>query len=814
MDIHLIGNAHLDPVWLWRWQEGFAEVKATFRSALDRMKEFPDFVFTCAAAAIYEWVEENDPAMFEEVRQRVAEGRWAITGGWWIQADCNLPSGESFVRQALYAQRYFHSRFGVRCRCGYCVDSFGHCASLPKILRGCGMTGWVWMRPQEHENADIPKPLFRWQADDGSEVLAMRITHQGYTTRGADELKRRIEDIRERYPETGPGSTQLCFFGVGNHGGGPTIEQLQAIEHQRSETGGPQLLYSSPERFHDLHADAQLPSYKGELQHHASGCYAAVSLIKSLNRQAENRLSEAEAWSAAARMAVGKPPPTDKLTRAWKHVLFNQFHDILAGTSLEESYEDARHQIGAAIHTADYVKNSAQQAVSWQVDTRGPGTPLFVFNNLPIPFSGLVETEDFGFGAPQTSPRFTDAAGAPVPAQAIRPHSEVGGTGAARRRAVVRLDVPPLGYCLLRLHEADSPPPIPAERRPALRAKRRLLENEYIRLRIRPNGCIAVADRCTGRQVLNTTAGAGACVVFPDTSDTWSHGVFRFGDQGTAFSLQETELVEEGPLRARIRCRFRHADSRLTLDYTLGVGEPFLGIDGEIDWRGRGSIVKMLFPLRVASRQHTAEIPYGTLVRPNNGAEEPMQRWVDVSGQSCGVTVANDCKYSYDVRGNTLRITLLRSPVYAHHLPTQLDPDREYRVTDQGRQRFRLRLVPHAGDWRDAGVMAAALQLNSPPNTLFETKHPGTLAPSTCFLQWSSPGVTPGALKPAESGDGLVLRVAESLGEPTRCTFSLPTTGHSWTRSLRGGEIRTFLIPLEAGGDVRDADMLEETLLE
>ena len=812
MDIHLIGNAHLDPVWLWRWQEGFAEVKATFRSALERMKEFPDFVFTCAAAAIYEWVEENDPDMFAEIKQRVDEGRWAVTGGWWIQADCNLPSGESFVRQALYAQRYFHSRFGVRCRCGYCVDSFGHCASLPKILRGCGLTGWVWMRPQEHENPDIPMPLFRWQADDGSEVLAMRISHQGYTAWSVEDLEQRIRDIHERYAETGPGSAQLCFFGVGNHGGGPTVEQLQVIERRRSEGKEPRLLYSSPERFQDLHIAADLPTYRGELQHHASGCYAAVSLIKSLNRQAETRLAEAEAWSAAARMAVGKKAPTAELARAWKHVLFNQFHDIMAGTSLEESYEDARHQIGGAIHTADYARNSAQQAVSWQVDTRGHGAPLFVFNNLPVPFSGVVETEDFGFGALPGTPQFTDDAGRPVPAQTIRAHSEVGGTGAARRRAVLQLDLPPLGYRLLRLREADRAPSAPAQPTDSVRAEHRLLENRNIRLRIRPNGCIALLDRNTGRQVLKTTAGAGGCLVVPDPSDTWSHGVFRFDGQGAAFTLVRTELVEDGPIRGRIRARFRYGESLLTLDYTLGAGERFVGIDGEIDWRGRESIVKLVFPLRFAAREHTAEIPYGSLVRPNNGEEEPMQRWVDVSGRSGGLSVANDCKYSYDARDNTLRITLLRSPVYAHHLPTQLEQDREYRVTDQGRQRFRLRLMPHAGDWRKAGVVATALQLNSPPNTLFETEHPGALGPVGSFLQWSSPGIAPGAFKSAESGDGLVLRVAESLGRPTRCRFTLPATGHSWTRSFRGGEIRTFLVPPEREAPVQDTSMLEETL--
>ena len=178
--VHLLGHAHIDPVWLWRWQEGFAEVRATFRSALDRMKETPGYVFTCSSAALYEWVEQFDPNMFQEIRKRVAEGRWSPVGGWWIEPDCNIPSGEALVRQGLYGQRYFKEKLGVRSTVGFCPDSFGHAGTLPKILAGCGLSHYVFMRPMVHEHEGIPELAFRWQGDDGTEVKTLRI-HESTT---------------------------------------------------------------------------------------------------------------------------------------------------------------------------------------------------------------------------------------------------------------------------------------------------------------------------------------------------------------------------------------------------------------------------------------------------------------------------------------------------------------------------------------------------------------------------------------------------------------------------------------------------------
>ncbi|NOY81316.1 MAG: alpha-mannosidase [Kiritimatiellaeota bacterium] len=803
MRIHLIGNAHLDPVWLWRWPEGLAEARSTFRSALDRMTEDPDFIFTCAAAAIYEWIEKTEPELFGEIRERVEEGRWRITGGWWIQADCNIPSGESFVRQGLYAQRYFQERFGVRCRCGYCVDSFGHCATLPKLLRGCGLDAWVWMRPGEHENPALPKPYFFWETEDGSRVVSLRISDQAYSCWDPETLEKRILALRERYKSTGP-TDLMCFYGVGDHGGGPTRAQLAAVRDWRDRPDMPRLEHSFPEKVLGAVQGENLPVYRGELQHHASGCYAAVSGIKTLNRRAETALFTAEAWSVAAWLLTGWPPAPAEMSTAWKHLLFNQFHDILAGTSLPEAYEDASAQIEAALYAADWRRNAAQQRISWRIDTRGDGSPVVVFNNSAAPFSGIVETEDFGFGPNRDTGVFVDARGGPVASQEILSHSVTW-----RRRVLLELTIPAFGYRLLRLLPARDASSFPPRSQP-VRVRKNGLENQWLRLRVTREGAISLTDKRTGRRTLGSPA--GRAVVIDDSSDTWSHGVFRFDGEEDMFRFDSARVVESGPLRGRIRTVFRYGPCSLRLDYTLGAGEPFVGIDGLLDWHLSQKVVKVLFPVRgAATNVHTSEVPYGTIQRSNNGDEEPMQRWIDLSGPGVGLVIVNDCKYSYDVRKRTARITLLRSPYFAHHLPAQPARDLEQAVTDQGEQRFRLRLIPHSGDWRSAGIPGLTAQLHAPPNALFEGNHPGAGLPADGGLLECTPSsIDVGAVKPAEDGAAVIVRAVETAGASTRASFRVPSLSLDWTATFRPGEIKTFALPVSGRGPIREVNFLEE----
>jgi alpha-mannosidase len=352
----MIGNAHLDPVWLWQWREGYHEVKATFQSALDRLNETPDFVFTCACSCYYKWVEENDPEMFAQIKQRVAEGRWALVSGMWIQPDMNTPSGESQVRQLLYGQRYFAEKFGRIATVGYNVDSFGHNAMLPQILKRAGITDYVWMRPSVIENGSIPEGPMIWKAPDDSCVLAYRISGEYTASHRIPEKIKLIFSFADRIDKP-----VMCFYGVGNHGGGPTIENLNQInDYRQKRERGSEIIYATPMTyFNQLRTEkVALPTWCGELQHHASGCYSTHSRTKHLHREAENALLRMEKMDVLSFVLTGHQINKPFLRQAWENLMFNEFHDILGGCCLPEALQDAERQLGETLSIADREENA------------------------------------------------------------------------------------------------------------------------------------------------------------------------------------------------------------------------------------------------------------------------------------------------------------------------------------------------------------------------------------------------------------------------------------------------------------------------
>ncbi len=287
---YLVGNAHLDPVWQWQWQEGSAEAKATIRSALDRMKEFPEFRFVCSSASVYQWVEEFAPEMFAEIKQRVKEGRFIVVGGQHVQPDCNLLSGEAYARQALYAQRYFYDHFGVTAKTGYNVDSFGHNLMMPQLLRKSGMDTYIFMRPAPEEK-EMERDLFRWVSPDGSSVLTYRILDPYcFKFNSLEEVQQRIGYLAEK--NVADTDAIPFFYGVGNHGGGPTIRNLELLREYAQQHPEMELTYSDVTDFFDYvrSSGIALPEHRDDLQHHAAGCYSTVSHVKNGVRRSEMNL--------------------------------------------------------------------------------------------------------------------------------------------------------------------------------------------------------------------------------------------------------------------------------------------------------------------------------------------------------------------------------------------------------------------------------------------------------------------------------------------------------------------------------------------
>ncbi|WP_433293720.1 alpha-mannosidase [Actinoplanes sp. CA-030573] len=683
--LHMVGNAHLDPVWLWPWQEGYQEARATFWSAIHRMDEYPDFVFTCNQVVLLSWVEESDPALFARIRERVAEGRWQLVGGWWVEPDCNLPAGESFVRQGLYGQRYLREKFGVTATVGMNVDPFGHHAMLPQILAGQGLSSYCFMRPGPHESG-FGATAFWWESPDGTRVLGYRIPYEycsppGDVSAQADKslgaVDRTLGDV-------------MIYFGVGNHGGGPTRANIESIHrYDRMGTFG-RMVISSPGRYLDELAKrlgpaglAELPVWRGDLQMHAPGCYSAHSGIKIWQRRAQAASLSAERWAAVGATRFGLPHPGDDLGRAWRQILFNQFHDVLPGSAIESAYDDARDQLGEAVAIAKRIITRTHNVIARQVDIPlEDGTqPVLVFNPHPWPLT------------------------------------------------VFEASVPALGYRLYRLRPGAEAP-----LSGALRASATVLENAVLRAEFDPStGWLSsLLDKRTGADLVAGGRGEHTQIC-ADPTDTWGHRVRSYRWPGVSLRTSRMVLREAGPLRARLRVEREWNRSTLVEEFVLGHDADCLTVDVTLDWREQAHQLKLCFPTGLSAPVSTYEIPFGALTRPVDGAENPAQSWVDVSGTigdvAAGLAVITNAKHGYDVSpsspaspspdaapGDTVSIgvTAVRSPVYAWHDPRGLDPDGFYSYQDQGRHSFRYALVPHRGDWRAAGLHRRAAELAHP----------------------------------------------------------------------------------------------------
>lgn len=694
--LYMIGNAHLDPVWLWQWQEGYQEVKATFRSALDRMKEYDDFFFTSSSAAYYEWVEENEPAMFEEIRERVKEGRWVIVGGWWIQPDCNAPGGESYVRQGLYGQRYFQEKLGVTAQTGYNVDSFGHNGMLPQILKKSGMDNYVFMRPGRHEKG-LEGETFTWTSNDGSAVTAFRIPFEYCTW--PRELKEHIERCAGEIKDT-RGSI-MCFYGVGNHGGGPTKQNIESIHELNRAEDMPRLILSTPDDYFQAvkQSGRTLPVVSGELFHHSSGCYSAHSEVKRLNRLAENRLIMAEKLSVAGKHWAGGKYPLEKYTESWKKVLFNQFHDIMAGTSIEPAYEDARESYGAALDTAARGLNAAVQSISWHIDIpmEEDMKPIVVFN--PNAFSGKFEVE---MESPclKENQVLVDEEGTQIPLQTVQSLASSNG----RTRLVFIAELPALGYRTYRLVIREA-----ARTFPDVECSGNTAENRWFKIAFdEKTGYISsLYKKNDGTEYFSGPAAVP--VVIEDKSDTWSHGVRIFDKVKGRFEGVSVKRVECGPVKCVIRVTSTYGSSRIFQDFSIYRELDYIRVKTTVDWHEKMSMLKLRFPMQLNYLRASWEIPYGVAQREPNGEEYPMQNFLDTEGANPGLETAinglsflNDGKSSGSIAGKEVSLTVLRSPIYANHEPYQPDENLEYVYVDQGVQTFTYGLYPHDGSWEDA----------------------------------------------------------------------------------------------------------------
>ncbi|NLB45053.1 MAG: hypothetical protein GX821_07815, partial [Clostridiaceae bacterium] len=576
----------------------------------------------------------------------------------------------------------------------------------------------------------------------------------------------------------------------------------------------------------------RLQVVREDLQYHAIGCYSAMLKVKQLNRRAEQRLLAGERLDTLSHVLLGTKPQTARLQQAWHRVLFNQFHDILAGCSLPEAYDDAAESYGYALQTAAEIQNQAVQRIAWQIDTlgddqlprskeadwklwglAGKGTPVVLFNPLSFPVTVPVEAcgdlhavvrpenrdED-----PYDLVAVTDADGHPQAIQQVRSTITNGKTG--RFNTLFMAELPALGYATYWLHKETRPGSPPAAPLTVSDDGTRL-ENRFVALRLSPDGSgiSSLFDKQSGRERLNGLAAAGL-VIDETHSDTWGHGLSEYRDVIGRFGQGRLTMLEQGPVRVAVRVTSFWGQSRLEQDVFLYADRPDIELRIRVFWQEHHRMLKLEFPLALENGKTCAEIPYGYIERPMDGKEKPIQQWVDAHDETGGVTLINDSTYACDVLDNTIRLTLLRGAAFADHYGER---DGQSRYMEQGESSLRIAVCPHGSDWSPAWAVRKARQLNSHFPLVYETYHKGPLAQSGSSLDIGSEQVVMTVLKRAEDGSGLVLRCAECAGTATDASLRLPQMERQWTAAFGPCQIRTFLIPDDPALPVLDLDLLE-----
>jgi alpha-mannosidase len=789
--LHIIGQSHIDEAWLWPWRDGCSAVLTTLRSALDRIQETPGFCFSFSSANYYRWVERADPGMFAEIQARIREGRWEAIGGWPVEPDCNIPSTESFVRHALLGKEYFKQSVGVDVKVGYNIDSFGHAAGLPTILRRAGYDYYVFSRPSEQE-MHLPV-MFWWEGPDGSRILALRI---------AGSYNGDTDAIRSRANEAfASGFDDAAFlFGVGDHGGATTKEQIRKILEMRAEPGLPELQWSTLENFFTIAKQSpafkSLPVIKGELEHHSRGCYSAYGQGKILNRRAERWLVESETISTAANLLVHHPYPSESYSEAWWKTLCGQFHDLLAGTAVYTDYQDLRDSVGAACDTALTCRVEALETLARSVnlDTVSEAA-VFLYNPLPWKRKAFVEyVAGVQMADEQAITHLLSQDGQKVPVQ----WSPNEGMIPYYPRLSAWVELPPCGYKVFEL--AHGAPPEPEKFR----------------------DLVTVSETGFGISSLKAEDGAELLsgpirlVAISDTSDTWSHGVSAFRQEMGHPMLLSSNVVEDGPVARITRHRAAWMNSDIALDIVQYAGLDLVELRFVIDWREHEQILKLEIPTALASPRNFVKVPGQVLERHPSGQEEPYQDWAAIQGKIADedytLAIMNDSTYSYDCLNGLFRTILIRSAPFARDDSEQLRHNDINAWQDQGRQERRFWLLGGKGDYASLALDRRAEEVQTPAEYVIDSRHHGKEPREQSFLEIGPSNVSVHAIKRAEKIDnGTIIRIQERAGQSTRASLRSVCLGLDQTIDLAPWALKTLVIVRTADNktEVREVSLME-----
>lgn len=754
--ICVVPQSHIDVVWLWRFDPETIHrcCKPTFTRALNNLAQFPDYIFCQSQVPLYEATERVYPELFAKIQQYIREGRWEIVGGMYVEPEGGEPGGEALVRQCVLGKRYFRARFGVDVTTGWQADAWTHPAQLPQIMAKSGMDAFMFLRGSKGEH------LFWWESPDGSRVLACKPLD--HVTQ--EKWPRFLQSIKERYGV----NTAMIEMGGGDHGGGMSAEQIQeALDFSKSQAPDTKVVFSTFRNYADtvLAQNPKLPVIPGELGFELQGDLTNCGEIKKSNRDCENGLLSAEKWASLAHAVCGFEYPFEELEESWKKLLFNQFHDILGGSLIPPAIADAMVQYQSVRDSVTAVTDPALRAFAKHIDTHGPGTPVIVYNALPWTRTDLVEV-DIPFAYDPGPLLCLDRRQDAVPVQVLGIKQEK--DERYLKCLFLAKDVPSLGYAVYHVvPQADVPDKIT----PALEASDSTLENATLRVELDPaSGWVRrIYDKAHHREVLDESGMGNQLIAIEDDGDSEGRFVvhddkfpYAPGKAGIIDSPPSISLEENGPVRATLLIKRTFRDSCFVQRVSLAAGLSRADFALDVDWHDEHIMIKTAFPMAVKKPVVTYDTPYAAVTRPADGHEYPAQKWVDMGGRHCGVSLLNDARYAHDAQGNVLRMSVLRSP------------DQPARNTDEGPHHLGYAIYPHEGSWKEGGTYRQAYAFNYRLQAIADTVHDGDWPEERSFVQVNPGNVLLEAVKKPYDGGGLLLRLCEMHGQKSTVHMTLP----------------------------------------
>ncbi|BBH23771.1 alpha-mannosidase [Paenibacillus baekrokdamisoli] len=764
-----VGHTHIDVAWLWRLKHTREKCARSFSTVLRLMEMFPDYVFLQTQPQLYEYIKTDYPEIYEKIRERVREGRWEAGGGMWLEADCNLTSGESLVRQLLFGTRFLRNEFGVECQYLWLPDVFGYSWALPQILKKSGISTFMTTKISWSQFNRMPHDTFQWRGIDGSEVLTHFITtpdeHDSpyYTYNGVVEAQM-VKGIWDNYRDKNINEELLLSYGYGDGGGGVNREMLEMRRRLDEMPGLPHVQTGTAEayfkRLQDRVAstDQYVHTWDGELylEFHR-GTYTSQAYNKRMNRKLELAYRETEWFGAYASLLSGNWSSylQDELNSGWKIILRNQFHDIIPGSSIKEVYEDSTLEYNEAEQT---VRTAWAHAADSVVEPKAD--QITVWNSAPWARLDLLTIESTAGTSDGT---WTNAGGEVLPAQR------------SGDQWTIQMEVPSMGHTTIGFNpgvtentekSSDS----------TFAFGPSSIRTPYYRIAWNETGqLIEIWDEAAQKQVLANGEKGNVLQVFEDKPlmfDAWDIDIYYQQKMREVTDLQSAEFIHSGSLSASVRFVWNYMSSTISQVMKVYADSRRIDFQTEVDWQERQQLLKVAFPVAVRSTEATYDIQFGNVKRPTHWNtswdwarfETVGHQWADLSERGYGVSLLNDCKYGYDIKGHTMRMSLIKSAI-------EPDPD-----ADKGFHSFTYALLPHQGDWYEGGTVQEAWALNNP----LTSSNGISPAVESSLLRVSSGGVMIDAVKKAEDNDRLVVRLHDYAGSRDLVTLISDLTIVSW----------------------------------